>query len=121
MRFLSPAWLDCMASSTALAATDVSLAVHQRITAGPEGDVEFTLRLRDGTVSVEPGPGAADVEILEDYDTAAAISQGHLSPARAFAAGRLRLSGDVGLLVEHQEALAAIGKQVAGMAEATTY
>jgi len=110
-----------MASSTAYATTDVSLAVHQRITGGPDGDVEFTLRLRHGAVSVEPGPGAADVEILEDYGTAAAISQGHLSPARAFAAGRLTLSGAVGLLVEHQATLAAIGKHVAGMADATTY
>lgn len=121
MRFLSGEWLDRMASSTSPAAPDVSLAIHQRVTGGPDGDVEYTLRLDRGTVAVEPGPGPADVEIVEDYDTAAAVSQGRLSPAAAFASGRLKLGGSVGLLVEHREALAAVGSAMAGLAAATTY
>ena len=121
VRFLSPEWLERMASSTPPVAPDVSLAIHQRITGGPDGDVEYTLRLDRGSVSVEPGPGTADVEIVEDYETAAAISQGRLSPASAFASGRLRLGGAVRLLVEHQEALTAVGGRMADLAAATTY
>jgi putative sterol carrier protein len=131
MRFLSAEWLDGMASSMAPAPPDVSVAIHQRVTGGPEGDVEYTIRLAGGTVSVEPGPerpsergggpGPADVEIVEDYETAAAISQGLLSPAAAFAAGRLRLGGPVRSLIEHQEALAAVGERMAALAAATTY
>ncbi len=121
MRFLSPEWLERMASATSAAAPGVDLAVHQRVTGGPDGDVEYTLRLAGGRVTFEPGPGEADVELVSDYETAAAISQGRLSPANAFAGGRLRVRGSVGSLVSHQEVLADVGKLLAGVADATTY
>ena len=121
MRFLSAEWLDRMAASMAPAPPEVSVAIHQRITGGPDGDVEYTIRLDGGAVVVEPGPGAADVEVVEDYETAAAISQGALSPAAAFAAGRLRLGGPVRSLIEHQEALASVGVHMTALAAATVY
>jgi putative sterol carrier protein len=113
-----------MRSATAGAAPVAALSVHQRVTGGPDGDVEFTLRLAGGTVAFEPGParpGPADVELSADYGTAVAISQGRLSPASAFAAGRLQVAGAVSSLVAHQEALADIGKLLGGTTEATTY
>lgn len=124
MRFLSPEWLEHLASATAAASTapaggDVS--IHQRVTGGPAGDVEYTLRVDGGKVTVEPGPGTADVELVSDYETAAAIGQGQLSPATAFAAGRLRVAGSVSSLVAHQEIFSDIGKLLTGVAEATTY
>jgi len=121
VRFLGPEWLERMASATPVAPPDVSVAIHQHVTGGPDGDVEYTLRLEGGLVTVEPGPGPADVDIVEDYDTAAAISQGRLSPSAAFAAGRLQVRGSIGLLVAHQETLAALGAGMGGMAAATTY
>ena len=121
VRFLSAEWLARMASATATASPGATLSVHQRVTGGPAGDVEYTVRLADGTVSFEPGPGAADIELVSDYETAAAISQGRLSPASAFAAGRLRVGGSVSALVAHQDAFAQISNLLAGVAEATTY
>lgn len=123
MRFLSPDWLEHMSAATSTAAPTVALSVHQRVTGGPDGDVEYTVRLVDGCVRFEPGPSArpADIQLSSDYDTAAAISQGRLSPAAAFAAGRLRVGGAVSSLVNHQETFAEIGKLLAGVAEATTY
>ena len=121
VRFLSPEWLAHLASTTATAAPTVSLRVHQRVTGGPDGDVEYTLQLADGKVALQPGPGPAEVELVSDYETAVAISQGRLSPAAAFAAGRLRVGGEVSALVAHQAAFAEIGKLLAGVAEATTY
>ena len=121
MRFLSPEWLDRMQSSTADASADATVSVHQRVTGGPDGDVEYTLRVAGGRVTFEPGPGAADVELVSDYDTAAAISRGELSPAKAFAAGRLHVQGSVTSLVAHQEVFADLGMLLAGVAGATTY
>ena len=123
MRFLSPEWLEHMSTATADAAPAVVLSVHQRVTGGPDGDVEYTLRLAEGRVRFEPGPASvpADVGFTSDYDTAAAISQGRISPASAFAAGRLRVGGAVGSLVSHQAAFAEIGTLLAGVPEATTY
>ena len=121
MRFLSREWLERMEVATATATTDASLSIHQRVTGGPDGDVEYTVRLAGGKVSFEPGGGAADVELVSDYETAAAISQGRLSPATAFAAGKLRVGGSVGALVDQQEVFAELGTLVAGVADATTY
>lgn len=121
MRFLSPEWLDRMQSATASASPDATLSIHQTVTGGPDGDVEYTLRLAGGRVAFEPGPGTADVELVSDYDTAVAISQGLLSPAKAFAAGRLRVRGPVTSLVTHQGAFAELGALLAGVADATTY
>jgi hypothetical protein len=120
VRFLSPEWLDSMRAATAPAAPGTDLRVRQRVTGGPDGDVEYVLALAGGEVRFE-ATGPADVELTADYETAAAISQGVLSPAAAFAAGRLRVGGAVSSLVAHQDAFAGLGKLLAGVAEATTY
>jgi hypothetical protein len=121
MRFLSPEWLARMAEAMSTASVRGALSIHQRVTGGPEGDIEYTLRLAGGTVAFEPGPGPADVELVSDYDTAAAISQGRLSPAAAFAAGRLRVGGSVTALVADHEVFAELGTLLADVAGATTY
>ena len=121
VRFLSPEWLARMASATAGASAAATFSIHQRVTGGPEGDVEYTLRLEGGRVSFEPGPGTAEVELLSDYETAAAISRGELSPAKAFAAGRLHVRGSVTALVGHQDVFAGLGPLLADVAGATTY
>jgi hypothetical protein len=121
VRFLSPEWLDHLAAVTAGASPAADLSVRQRVTGGPDGDVVYTLRLAGGGVRIEPGTGEADVELVSDYETAAAISQGRLSPASAFAAGRLRIGGSVSALVAHQEAFARMSKLLAGIADTTTY
>jgi putative sterol carrier protein len=122
VRFLSPEWLESMRSATSAASPAADVRVRQRITGGPDGDVEYTLALADGQVHVDPGSdGPADVELTTDYDTAAAISQGRLSPASAFADGRLRMAGAVGSLVAQKEAFDDIGRLLAGVAAETTY
>ena len=120
MRFLSPEWLDSLQAASAPAAPATDLRIRQRVTGGPDGDAEYVVALTGGTVRFEPS-GPADVELTTDYDTAAAISQGKLSPASAFAAGRLRVGGAVSSLVANQEAFAALGRLLAGVADATTY
>lgn len=121
VRFLSREWLDHLSSLTSGASAATTLSVHQRVIGGPDGDVEYTLRLAGGRVAFEPGPGHGDLELTSDYETAAAISQGLLTPAAAFAAGRLRIAGPVSAVVAHEEALAELGTLLAGVAEATTY
>jgi len=121
VRFLSPEWLDSLQTATAPASPAADLRIRQRVTGGPDGDVEYVVALAGGEVRFEAGAGPADVELTTDYATAAAISQGQLSPASAFAAGRLRVGGTVSSLVAHQEAFAGIGRLLGSVAEATTY
>jgi len=123
VRFLSAEWLETMSAATAPASPAATISVRQRVTGGPDGDVVYVLRVAGGRARFEAGEGAgpADVELATDYETAAAISQGLLSPASAFAAGRLRVGGAVNALVAHQEALDQLGATLAGVAGATTY
>ena len=99
-----------------------TVTVRHRVTEGPDGDVDYVVRAGAGRFSVEPGAeGPVDIEIIETYASAAAISQGLLTPAAAFAAGRLKLAGDVALLAERQGDFAARGQLLAPVRAATTY
>lgn len=124
-RFLSPDWLAEMAAAAgenqALreASSGLDLSVRQVVRGGPDGDVAYTVRLGGGTVTVVPDGDAGDLEVSSDYGTAAAISQGRLSPAAAFASGRLKLGGRVGALAGHSAILAGVG-DVFGSLRATT-
>ena len=98
------------------------VAVRHRVTGGPDGDVDYLVRASLGRFTIEPGGGGpADIEIIETYDSAAAISQGLLTPAAAFAAGQLKLAGDVALLAERQSDFVALGQLLAPVRATTTY
>lgn len=127
VRFLSPAWVDALATAARShrlpeSAASVDLAVRQVVRATPSGDVAYTVRFRDGGVTVSPGAdGTADVEVAQDYETAAAISRGELSPVHAFAEGRLTVTGGIGALAGHVDLLAGLGDVFAGVRDGTEY
>ena len=114
--FLSSEWIDALdrAASTAtdLAAltAGVVLVIEQEIT-GPDGiATQYHVTIDDGRVSVRQGPAeAATVRFQEDRDTAWAVASGELSAQRAFMTGRLRVGGDLTVLLAHGEVLAALG------------
>ena len=121
VRFLSREWLEHMTSAAPPARPDLAVSVHQRVTGGPDGDVEYTVRVAGGRVTFEPGGGPADVELVSDYETAAAISSGRLGAGAAFASGRLRVRGSVSSLVAHRDVFATIGTALGGPADGTAY
>ncbi len=127
-RFLSEEWFALVRTAVAGAAVDApargpgAATVRHRVTGGPDGDVDYVVRAGSGAFSVEPGAaGAVDTEILESYDVAAAINQGRLTPSAAFAAGRLKLAGDVALLADHRDDFAALGRLLEPVRAVTTY
>jgi putative sterol carrier protein len=126
--FLTDAWLEALAVAAhgdeelRAATAGVALTVQQVVTGADGDDVAWYVRMADGDVEVRAGRAAdADVVIIESADTAAAISRGGLSPAEAFASGRLKLGGQVGLLVRHQQAFGRLAAAVAAVHESTTY
>ncbi|MFN2609116.1 MAG: SCP2 sterol-binding domain-containing protein [Acidimicrobiales bacterium] len=126
-RFLSPEWLAALGEAAAASAAlrersaGVHLTVGHTVRGGPSGDVSWTVALRDGSVSVTPAGAGADVEVVEDYETAAAVYRGDVSPAAAFAAGRIRLGGRVALLARHADLVAGLGDVFAAARAATEY
>lgn len=127
VRFLSVEWLAALGAAAAAsddlcrASTGLDLTMRHVVRDGPDGEVTWTLRLTDGTVAVTAGSNGADLEVVQDYATAVAISQGHLSPAAAFAAGRLRLGGRVGLLARHGGVVAGLGDVFGSLRASTEY
>ena len=123
--FLSTEWLDAMVAAGASARPpdpSIDLAVQQIVTGTPAGEVAWVVRVHDGQVRVERGrTPAPSISFTLDATTAAAIHSGQLSAQAAFMTGRLRLGGDVGLLLAHQGTLSELEDVFASVRAATTY
>ncbi len=66
--------------------------------------------LDDGEVAVRPGPAdAPDVTFSQDAEVAGAVARGEVAARTAFVLGRIRVGGDVGVLLELAPALSGLG------------
>ncbi len=128
MRYLSPEWMD--EASRAVAADDsprpalagVTLTIEQTVVDGPDGPTSWHVTITDGRLAFTAGPAdEADVRITTDRATAVAIAGGELAAQRAFVEGRLRVGGDLSLLIAHQRAVATVDDVLAPVRARTTY
>jgi hypothetical protein len=130
-----------------LAAADGNFVVAEEIRDTPDGDIRVMLRVDGGRIrlsrrapSDRTGPAedaatgpaedaeeneelgeAANVTIVLSYPDAVALSSGELTPAEALAAGRIRVRGDLSVLVSAYSMLEAARERTAGLAADTTY
>lgn len=111
VEFLSTEWiaaLDAAASSSAAlrdATADVAFVLQQTVTDTRDGDVSWHVTVDHGEVRVRSGPAPrADVTFIQDDATARAVGSSELSAQAAFMLGRLRIGGDVAMLMEHRAA-----------------
>ena len=106
-------WLDSVLSQCRVDSA-VSLVLEYHVT-GDDGPAYcWHVRIASGRVAAAPGraggaPGQALVALKSDRATARAIAAEGESGQRAFAEGRLHLSGDPRLLLAARGALTAIG------------
>jgi putative sterol carrier protein len=123
-RFLSPEWLDDLvaAAQTGSGPDGAPFTLQQVVAGTPEGEVAWSVTVGDGSVAVAKGRHpAATITFTQDRSTAAAIHQGELSAQAAFMTGRLRVGGDVRVLLERQDAMASLDDLFARVRLATTY
>jgi hypothetical protein len=113
--FLSAAWLqdlDAAArSSAALAAVGRHgrVVIEQQVTGTPRGDVTYHFVFDSEGARVHRGSANdANVVIVTDSATAAALHAGEINAQGALTTKRLKLKGDIDLLVRHAEALKAL-------------
>jgi SCP-2 sterol transfer family len=100
------------AGAGSLTASDGAFAVAQVVTDGPDGEVRTVLAVDERGVSMTLDPDAAlpaDVTIVLSYDDALAVARGGLDPAEALATGRVRVRGELAVLVAGQSVLNAAG------------
>jgi putative sterol carrier protein len=109
VRYLSDEWLEefdrALEGYAALRAASrgVSVTVQHVISGGPDGERAYHVLIEDGKVHIRSGhvPDPT-VTFRGDYTTSAAIANGELSAQAAFGSGRLRVGGDLSVLMEQQ-------------------
>jgi len=146
-RFLSPAWVDEFNAAlvgvsvpgpgpdAGLAAEGGHFTMVQEVTGSPDGDVRLILQVDDGALHLDleplggaeppgagaPGPSPADVVIALSYEDATAMSKGELTPADALGSGRVRVRGDLSVLVAAQQMLHEAREGAQQVGAPTTY
>ena len=130
MRLYSDEWIAAFNEAVAELEPDpdVSFRLHQIVDDGPEGTVRVTLVAHEGrgTLAREPardGAGDApvpDATISVQFDDAVALARGELDPSGLLAAGRVRVRGNLSVLVRGQSLLAAAASRLGPLSEQTT-
>jgi putative sterol carrier protein len=122
VQYLSPEWMEAarraIAEDAGLARATVAirLTIEHVATDGPRGTVRWHIAIDDGDVRLAEGPAVEpDLRFTTDYATAGAIAAGRLGAQRAFVEGRLRVGGDLTMLISHQKALSTIHDALAGV------
>jgi putative sterol carrier protein len=122
-KLLSEAWItalhEALASNdeTRAELRDVELVLQQHVTGTPDGDVSFWTSIDQGVVTGGMGRAAeADVTLAMDYETAIELSSAELNHQAAFMQGRLKVTGNMGKLLQHQAALQVLGPAMATLA-----
>ncbi len=93
-----------------------SVKIQQVITGNADGTSQYWLRLDDGRAELGVGElQGPDAIITQDYDSAVALARSELNPVTAFMTGRIRIAGNMMILMGLQNALAVLPGVMAEM------
>jgi putative sterol carrier protein len=126
--FLSPEWVDeldaaARASASLAARTqDLVLTVQQVVEHAPAGETRYYLAIDRTGVRVHPGSAdSPDLTLIADYDVARAINAGTANAQQALVTGRLKIKGQLAVLLGNEDVFAALDDVFAPVRGATTY
>jgi putative sterol carrier protein len=111
VRFLSDGWADALKGelnrdATFRQAATGHRATIQQIITGTEGETHYWIRIADGQIDLGVGDVPdEDATITQSYETAAALARGELSPVTAYMTGKLKIAGNMGMILGLQGAL----------------
>ena len=112
VRFLSDEWAAALKSELNQSdafrqAAAGQKATIQQVISGADGDTQYWITIADGQIDLGVGDvEGEDATITQSYDAAAALAKGELSPVTAFMTGKLKIAGNMGLILGLQGALA---------------
>ena len=122
VKFLSEDWLNAINETlagdadyqSATETTDLSLQFV--VSDAPEGDVEYSVTMANGTTTYSPGAAeGADATIRSNHDTAMAIFKGDLNTQAAFISGKLKVEGNLAKIMMNQSAMTALADALKDM------
>ena len=112
MEFLSAEWADALKErlndndAFRQAAANQHATIQQVITRDG-GETRYWIRIDDGSIDLGVGDAVQpDATITQSYETAVALTKGELSPVTAFMSGKIKIAGNMGMLLGLQGALA---------------
>jgi putative sterol carrier protein len=111
VKFLSPEWAEALkaelnASEAFRRAASGQRATIQQVITTADGDTHYWITIADGQIDLGVGDvEGEDATITQSYEAAAALAKGELSPVTAFMTGKIKIAGNMGLLLGLQGVL----------------
>lgn len=117
-KFLTEEWLQALTEAINAhegfrsAIANVELTLQFEVTDPPEGALErYYVALTGGEAVAAPGDADnADASITNNYETAVAVSKGELNTQMAFMTGKIKVGGNMGKIMMHQQVLGEFAK-----------
>lgn len=119
--FLSPEWAETLTTSLN-ASEDFRQAIVgkratiQQVISRDGGDTQYWIKIADDVI--EMGVGGVDgpeATITQSYETAVKLATGELSAVTAFMTGKIKIAGNMGLLLGLQGAFSRLPTTMASM------
>ena len=111
-KFLSSEWAEAVkaelnSDEAFRSAAATHQATIQQVITTSDGETHYWIKIADGVIDL----GVGDVEapqatITQSYDTAVALAKSELNAVTAFMMGKIKIAGNMGLLLGLQGALA---------------
>ncbi|MEZ0235796.1 MAG: SCP2 sterol-binding domain-containing protein [Actinomycetota bacterium] len=111
VKFLSTEWADAVKAQLNAneefrqAAASQHATIQQIITSG-DGETHYWIEIAEGTIDMGVGDAdGPDATITQSYETAVKLAKSELSVVTAFMTGKVKVGGNMGLLMGLQGAL----------------
>lgn len=111
VKFLSPEWAELVkgalnADDAFRAAAGGAGATLQQVITGAGGETHYWITIGKGEIDMGVGDvEGPDATVTQSYETAVSLARSELSPVTAFMTGKIKVSGNMGLLLGLQGAL----------------
>ena len=111
VKFLSTEWADAVkaelnANDAFRQAAASQQATIQQVITSEEGDTHYWIVIAEGAIDMGVGDAdAPDATITQSYDTAVKLAKSELSVVTAFMTGKVKVAGNMGMLMGLQGAL----------------
>jgi putative sterol carrier protein len=121
VKFLSDEWAQALkaglnADAAFKEAAAGKTATIQQVIGDGEDQTHYWIGIADGAIDMGLGDAeGADATITESYETAVGLAKGELSPVTAFMTGKIKVAGNMGLLLGLQNVLALLPTAMAAI------
>jgi putative sterol carrier protein len=111
VKFLSTEWADAVkarlnANDEFRQAASTQRATIQQVISSDDGDTHYWIEIADGQIDMGVGDAEGpDATITQSYETAVKLAKSELSVVTAFMTGKVKVAGNMGLLMGLQGAL----------------